>query len=276
MRSSRTLFKQNLPKALYQSIVSICVILLYLIIHEFGFMNPDYEMYESKAASAPQGENNNEKFTKQHYTYLVKELLCALEEHHNFENNYPDLATSPESNKIRGYLEERIVESMRMLYCHEQLELLESMLLEDDQGLEGYLSELTYMLKKEIEDVKLEVNLEKSQEIYESNEWEQLIDSAKFNSKNQSKSVDWTGINTPLKSPEYLETIIKIFPNQDRLVSSSRKLQEHVKCSILGKDILDRSLNLGSAAFEIESSTDKEIKSNMRPEGQQSYQQMDV
>ena len=42
-------------------------------------------------------------------------------------------------------------------------------------------------------------------------------------SKNQSRPVDWTGINTPPKSPDYLDTIIKIFPNQDGLVSSSRK-----------------------------------------------------
>jgi len=239
-------------------------------------MNPDYEMYEPRPESDSQGDNNHEKFTKQHYTYLVKELLCALEEHRNFENNYPDLATSPESNKIRGYLEERIAESMRMLYCHEQLELLESMLMEDDQGLESYLNELTYMLRKEIDDVKLDVNLEKSEESYDLNEWHQFIDSAKFISKNQSRPVDWTGINTPPKSPDYLDTIIKIFPNQDGLVSSSRKLQEHVMCSILGKDILDRSLNLGSSAFEIESSVDKKVKSNMRPEGQQSRQQMDV
>ncbi len=47
-------------------------------------------------------------------------------------------------------------------------------------------------------------------------------------------------------------------------------------CSMLGKDILDRSLILGSSAFEIESSVDKKVKSNMRPEGQQSRQQMDV
>ena len=131
-------------------------------------------------------------------------------------------------------------------------------------------------LRKEIDDVKLDVNLEKSEESYGLNEWDQFIDSAKFISKNQSRPVDWTGINTPPKSPDYLDTIIKIFPNQDGLVSSSRKLQEHVMCSILGKDILDRSLNLGSSAFEIESSVDKKVKSNMRPEGQQSRQQMDV
>ena len=239
-------------------------------------MNPDYEMYEPRAASDSQGENDNEQLTKQHYTYLVKELLSALQEHNNFEDNYPGLATSPESNKIRGYLEERIAESMRMLYCHEQLELLESMLMDDNQGLESYLNELTYMLRKEIDDVKLDVNLEKSEESYDLNEWHQFIDSAKFISKNQSKSVDWAAINTPPKSPDYLDTIIRIFPNQDGLVSSSCKLQEHVKRCMLGKDILERSLYLGSSAFEIESSVDKKVKSNMRPEGQQSRQQMDV
>lgn len=239
-------------------------------------MNPDYEMYEPRAASDSQGENDNEQLTKQHYTYLVKELLSALQEHNNFEDNYPGLATSPESNKIRGYLEERIAESMRMLYCLEQLELLESMLMEDHQGLECYLDELRYMLKKEIDDVKLELNLEKSQKIYDPDEWYQLIESAELILENRSKSLDWTGINTPPESPEYLETIIKIFPNQDGLVSSSRKLQEHVKRCMLGKDILDRSFNLGSSVFGIESSVDMKVKSNMRPEGHQSRQQMDV
>ena len=239
-------------------------------------MNPDYEMYEPRAESDSQGDNDHEKFTKQHYTYLVKELLCALEEHCNFEDNYPYLATSPESNKIRRYLEEKIAESMRMLYCHEQLELLESMIMEDDQGLESYLNELRYMLRKEIDDVKLELNLEKSQKIYDPDEWDQLIGSADLILQNQSKSVDWTAINTPPESPEYLETIIKIFPNQDGLVSSSCKLQEHVKRCMLGKDILERSFNLGSSVFGIESSVDKKVKSNMRPEGQQSRQQMDV
>ncbi len=78
--------------------------------------------------------------TKEHYTWLVETLLNGLKEHASFEEKYPDIAAPVEMQTIRDEMERALLEGMRLLYCSEQVELLDTM-VEESGASDGLLSD---------------------------------------------------------------------------------------------------------------------------------------
>ena len=232
-----------------------------------SFMDDDYgDDYPEGPPSALEDEKTK-KHTKQHYVWLVEKLLAGLGEQKAFENNHPTLATSSDLSTIRKEMETALSDSMRMVYCHEQVELLETILEEGESALEVYLTDLAYMLGKEISECTFNGTLQECQTNHDADEWERLIEASGLITtlpEPNPHHADWLKRNIPPKSPEFLNTIRTIFPKESKLQKATCRVDEHIQRTILCRKILIQSLDLGSAAFGVESSMDKMVKSYMR------------
>ena len=216
---------------------------------------------------SPLADEKTKKHTKQHYVWLVEKLLAGLGEQKAFEMNHPPLATSSDLSTIRKEMETALSDGMRMVYCHEQVELLETILGEGDSALESYLTDLVYKLEQEISDCTFNGTLQESQTNHDADEWERLIEASGCTGtlpELNPHHADWLKRDIPPKSPEFLKTVRTIFPKESKLQKATCRVDKHIQRTILGRKILIQSLNLGSAAFGVESSLDKMVKSYMR------------
>lgn len=216
---------------------------------------------------SPLTDKKTEKHSKQHYVWLVEKLLDGLREQNAFENNHPTLATSSDLSTIRKEMETALSEGMRMVHCYEQVHLLEAILEEGDSPLESYLTDLVYTLEQEISECTFNGTLHESQTNHDAEEWERLIEASGCTSTLPEPSPhhnDWLKGDIPPKSPEFLKTVQTIFPMESKLQKATARVNEQIQRTILGRKILIQSLNLGSAAFRVESSIDKMVKSYMR------------
>ena len=231
-----------------------------------SFMD-DYGDDYPEGPPSPLEDENTKKHTKQHYVWLVEKLLAGLGDQKAFENNHPTLATYSDLSTIRKEMETALSDGMRMVYCHEQVELLETILEEGESALEGYLTNLVNMLEQEISECTFDGTLQECQTNHDAEEWERLIEASGCTTtlpESNPHHADWLKRDIPLKSPEFLNTVRTIFPKESKLQKATCRVDEHIQRTILGRKILIQSLSLGSAAFGVESSMDKTVKPYMR------------
>ena len=188
----------------------------------------DYADDYPEEPPSPLADKKTKKHTKQHYVWLVEKLLDGLREQNAFENNHPTLATSSDLSTIRKEMETALCEGMRMVHCYEQVHLLEAILEEGDSPLGSYLTDLIDTLEQEISECTFNGTLHESQTNHDA------------------------------------KTVQTIFPKESKLQKATARVNEQIQRTILGRKILIQSLNVGSAAFRVESSIDKMVKSYMR------------
>ena len=242
------------------------------------FMDDYGDDYPEEPPS-PLADKKTEKHTKQHYVWLVEKLLDGLREQNAFENNHPTLATSHDLSTIRKEMETALSDGMRMVYCYEQVDLLETILEEGDSALESYLTDLVYTLEQEISECTFDGTLQECQTNYDAEEWERLIEASRCTTilpEPNPHHADWLKRDIPPKSPEFLNTVRTIFPKESKLQKATCRVDEQIQRTILGRKILIQSLSLGSAAFRVESSIDKMVKSYMRSDDLGPHQQKEA
>jgi hypothetical protein len=207
------------------------------------------------------------KHTKEHYTWLVETLLDGLKEHAAFEEKYPDIAAPVEMQTIRDEMELALLEGMRLLYCSEQVELLDTMIEESELALTPYLIELLNLVQSEMAESTFSAELQLAEKTLDGEDWQTLINTSGWRAP-ERESVhfknDWIERKVPNETPAFLENLIAIFPTHGKLEKATRRVQHQLQNASLGWSVLRRSLDLGSAVFEIESSVDRKIKSDMR------------
>ena len=207
------------------------------------------------------------KHTKEHYTWLVETLLAGLKEHASFVEKYPDIAAPVEMQTIRDEMERALLEGMRLLYCSEQVELLNTMVEESEPATTPYLTGLLNLAQLEMAASTLSAELQKEEKAHDSDDWQALINASGWRTperKSGHPQNDWIERKVPSEVPAFLENIITIFPTYGKLEKATRRVQQQLQNASLGWSVLRRSLDLGSSVFELESSVDRKIKSDMR------------
>jgi hypothetical protein len=219
------------------------------------------------------------KSTKEHYTWLVETLLNGLKEHASFEDKYPGIAAPVEMETIRNEMERALLEGMRLLYCSEQVELLDTMVDESEPAMAPYLTELLNLVQSEMAKSTLSAELQKAEKIHDCDDWRRLIGTSGWNTPEYESGHpqnDWMKRKVPSDAPAFLENLITIFPTHGKLEKATRRVQQQLQNASLGWSVLRQSLDLGSSVFELESSVDRKIKSDMRADhsGPQSSKEM--
>ena len=212
-------------------------------------------------------ETDEERPTKEHYTWLVETLLNGLKEHASFEEKYPGIAAPVEMETIRNEMERALLEGMRLLYCSEQVELLETMVEEAEPAMVPYLTELLNLVQSEMAESTLSAELQKAQRTHDCDDWQRLIKTSGWHAPERKPGHhhnDWMKRKVPSEAPEFLENLIAIFPKRGKLEKATRRVQRQLLNASLGWSVLRRSLDLGSSVFELESSVDKKIRTDMR------------
>lgn len=212
-------------------------------------------------------ETVEREHTKEHYTWLVETLLHGLKEHASFEEKYPDIAAPVEMQTIRGELERALLEGMRLLYCSEQVELLDTMVKESEPAMVSYLTELLNLVQSEMAESTLSAELQKAEKVHDGDDWGALINTSGWRAPKRESGHpqnDWIKRKVPSEAPAFLENLITIFPTHGKLEKATRRVQQQLRNASLGWSVLRQSLDLGSSVFELESSVDRKIKSDMR------------
>ncbi len=207
------------------------------------------------------------KHTKEHYTWLVETLLDGLKEHASFEEKYPSIVAPVEMQTIRDEMERALLEGMRLLYCSEQVELLETMVENSEPEMASYLNELLTLVQSEMAVSTLSAELQKAVKTHDSDDWQALIKSSGWRVPERElghHQNNWIERKVPSEAPPFLENLITIFPTHGKLKKATRRVQQQLQNASLGWSVLRQSLELGSAVFELESSVDRKIKSDMR------------
>lgn len=207
------------------------------------------------------------KSTKEHYTWLVETLLNGLKEHASFEKKYPDIAAPVEMQTIRDEMERALLEGMRLLYCSEQAELLDTMVEKSEPAMASYLTELLNLVQLEIAESTLSAELQKAEKTHDGDDWKGLINTSGWRGPETESGHppnDWLERKVPREAPAFLENLITTFPTNGKLEKATRRVQQQLQNASLGWSVLRRSLELGSSVFELESSVDRKIKSDMR------------
>jgi hypothetical protein len=205
--------------------------------------------------------------TKEHYTWLVETLLNGLKEHASFVEKYPDIAAPVEMKTIRDEMERALLKGMRLLYCSEQVELLNTMVEESEPAMTPYLTGLLNLAQLEMAASTLSAELQKEEKAHDSDDWQALINASGWRTpegESRHPQNDWIERRVPSEVPAFLENIITIFPTYGKLEKATRRVQQQLQNASLGWSVLRRSLDLGSSVFELESSVDRKIKSDMR------------
>lgn len=212
-------------------------------------------------------ETVEREHTKEHYTWLVETLLHGLKEHASFEEKYPDIAAPVEMQTIRGEMERALLEGMRLLYCSEQVELLETLVEESEPAMVSYLTELLNLVQSEMAESTLSAELQKAEKTHDSDDWQGLINTSGWRAPDTESGHpqhDLLERKVPSETPAFLENLITIFPTNGKLEKATRRVQQQLRNASLGWSVLRQSLDLGSSVFELESSVDRKIKSDMR------------
>ena len=199
-------------------------------------------------------ETVEREHTKEHYTWLVETLLNGLKEHASFEEKYPGIAAPVEMQTIRDEMERALLEGMRLLYCSEQVELLDTMVEESEPAMASYLTELLNLVQSEMAASTLCAELQKAEKVHDGDDWKALINTSGWRAPEREPGHhqnDWIGRKVPSQAPAFLENLITIFPTHGKLEKATRRVQQQLQNASLGWSVLRQSLDLGLSLIHI-------------------------
>ena len=226
------------------------------------FDDEDHEEYHK--AHENKGETPS---TELQYTWLVRTLLDGLKEHAGFQEKYPNVAAPNEMKTIWNEMEAALLKSMHLLYCSEQIGLLKRMRKTAEPADVPQLDEWIGKLQSEIEASDLSATMQAAEAIHTMDEWKTFIPASGWTApteKPETEQFHWMKQSIPKHPPAFMENILEVFPQHKKLEKATRRVQRQIKRSSLGWRVLRESLELGSSAFQVESSVDRNIKSDMR------------
>ena len=140
------------------------------------------------------------------------------------------------------------------------------MVEESEPAMASYLNELLNLVQSEMAASTLCAELQKAEKVHDGDDWKALINTSGWRVPQRDSrhhQNDWIKRKVPTEAPAFLENLIAIFPTHGKLEKATRSTTATPECK-LGLECSPSVLGRGSAVFELESSVDRKIESDMR------------